>query len=189
MSKEQVSIGELLLSLDSSDLQEAKQGRAAISQQLSSDRGGAVLCSLVDFYLNSSCALALTLLSSIREPLHKALLDKLNEAVSRPANRLAAVTLLGHMISRQPPWIHHVSRSPLLTSLLRCLKVNLAPHPVLPPCLPSSSPPRPPATKSRPCLTQPHLLPALVRRAMPPAPPPPTTSCLSLRFPTPPCCL
>ncbi|XP_019741224.1 hamartin-like isoform X2 [Hippocampus comes] len=122
MSKEQVSIGELLLSLDSSDLQEAKQGRAAISQQLSSDRGGAVLCSLVDFYLNSSCALALTLLSSIREPLHKALLDKLNEAVSRPANRLAAVTLLGHMISRQPPWIHHVSRSPLLTSLLRCLK-------------------------------------------------------------------
>ncbi|XP_051925093.1 hamartin-like [Hippocampus zosterae] len=122
MSKEQVSIGELLLSLDSSDLQEATQGRAAISQQLSSDRGGAVLCSLVDFYLNSSCALALTLLSSIREPLHKALLDKLNEIVSRPANRLAAVTLLGHMISQQPPWIHHVSRSPLLTSLLRCLK-------------------------------------------------------------------
>ncbi|KAM9823179.1 hamartin-like isoform X6 [Syngnathus typhle] len=123
MSKEQVSIGELLLSLDSSDLQEAEQGRAAISHQLSSEKGGAVLSSLVDFYLNSSsCASALTLLSSIREPLHKALLDKLNEAVSRPASRLAAVTLLGHVISGQPPWIHHVSRSPLLTSLLRCLK-------------------------------------------------------------------
>ncbi|XP_077378956.1 hamartin-like isoform X2 [Festucalex cinctus] len=124
MSKEQASVGELLLSLDSSDLQEAEQGRAAISQQLNSDRGGAVLCSLLDFYLNSSssCTLALTLLSSIREPLHKVLLDKLNEALSKPASRSSTVTLLGHMISRQPPWIHHVSRSPLLTSLLRCLK-------------------------------------------------------------------
>ncbi|XP_054629728.1 TSC complex subunit 1a isoform X2 [Dunckerocampus dactyliophorus] len=121
MSKEQ-SIGELLLSLDSSDLQEAEQVRVAISHQLNSDRGGAVLCSLVDFYLNSSSCQALQLLSSIREHLHKPLLDKLNEVLSRPASRLAAVTLLGHMISQQPPWIHHVSRSPLLTSLLRCLK-------------------------------------------------------------------
>ncbi|XP_061527194.1 TSC complex subunit 1a isoform X2 [Phycodurus eques] len=124
MSMEQVSVGELLLSLDSTDLQEAEQGREAISQQLNSDRGGAVLCSLVDCCLNSSssCELILTLLSSIREPLHKALLDKLNEAVSRPVSRLAAVTLLGHMISQQPAWIHHVSRSPLLATLLRCLK-------------------------------------------------------------------
>ncbi|XP_061623195.1 TSC complex subunit 1a [Phyllopteryx taeniolatus] len=124
MSMQQVSVGELLLSLDSTDLQEAEQGREAISQQLNSDRGGAVLCSLVDCCLNSSssCELILTLLSSIREPLHKALLDKLNEAVSRPVSRLAAVTLLGHMISQQPPWIHRVSRSPLLATLLRCLK-------------------------------------------------------------------
>lgn len=36
MSKEQVSISELLLSLDSSELQEAEQVRAAVNQQLSS---------------------------------------------------------------------------------------------------------------------------------------------------------
>nr|XP_061836019.1 hamartin-like [Nerophis lumbriciformis] len=123
MSKEQVqSVSELLLSLDSSDLQEAEQVRVAIVHQLNSDRGGAVLCSLVDFYLSSSSCQAVQLLSSVREHLHKPLLDKLNEVVSRPASRLSAVTLLGHMISQQPPWVHHVSRSPLLTSLLRCLK-------------------------------------------------------------------
>ncbi|XP_061749768.1 TSC complex subunit 1a [Nerophis ophidion] len=123
MSKEQVqSVSELLLSLDSSDLQEAEQVRVAIVHQLNSDRGGAVLCSLVDVYLSSSSCQAVQLLSSVREHLHKPLLDKLNEVVSRPASRLAAVTLLGHMISQQPPWVHHVSRSPLLTSLLRCLK-------------------------------------------------------------------
>lgn len=36
MSREQVSISELLLSLDSSELQEAEQVRAAVNQQLSS---------------------------------------------------------------------------------------------------------------------------------------------------------
>lgn len=35
MSREQVNLGELLLSLDSSELQEAEQVRATVNQQLS----------------------------------------------------------------------------------------------------------------------------------------------------------
>lgn len=35
MSREQVNLGELLLSLDSSELQEAEQVRVAVNQQLS----------------------------------------------------------------------------------------------------------------------------------------------------------
>ncbi|XP_075881613.1 TSC complex subunit 1a isoform X2 [Nelusetta ayraudi] len=124
MSKEQVSISELLLSLDSSELQEAEQVRAAVNQQLSSDRGAAVLLSLVEYYLESSSPQAVLLLSSIREPHHKALLEKLNESLGRPAPRLAALNLLGHLIRKQPPWVHHISRSPLLASLLRCLKTD-----------------------------------------------------------------
>ncbi|KAM9360966.1 TSC complex subunit 1a [Symphorus nematophorus] len=124
MSREQVSISELLLSLDSSELQEAEQVRAAVNQQLSTDRGGAVLSSLVDHYLDSSSHQAVLLLSSIREPHHKVLLEKLHESLSRPGSRLAAVTLLGHLIRKQPPWVHHISRSPLLLALLRCLKTD-----------------------------------------------------------------
>ncbi|KAI9541745.1 hypothetical protein NQZ68_027109 [Dissostichus eleginoides] len=124
MSNQQLSIGELLLSLDSSELQEAELVRAAVNQQLSSDRGGAVLSSLVEFYLDSSSPQVLLLLSSIREHHHKPLLEKLNEALSRSGSRLPAVTLLGHMIRKQPPWVHTVSRSPLLCSLLRHLKTE-----------------------------------------------------------------
>lgn len=51
------------------------------------------------------------------------LLEKLNESLNRPGSRLAGLTLLGHLIRNQPPWVHHVSRSALLPSLLRCLKV------------------------------------------------------------------
>ncbi|XP_028312246.1 TSC complex subunit 1a isoform X2 [Gouania willdenowi] len=124
MSKEQLSISELLLSLDSSELQEAEHVRAAVNQQLSSDRGGAVLSALVDFYLESWSNQAALLLSSIRESNHKVLLEKLTEAVNRPAQRLAAVSLLGELVRKQPPWIHLLSRSPLLPALLRCLKTD-----------------------------------------------------------------
>ncbi|XP_005953134.2 hamartin isoform X2 [Haplochromis burtoni] len=124
MSREQASISELLLSLDSSELQEAERVRAAVNQQLSTDKGGAVLSSVVEYYLDSSSSQALLLLSSIREPHHKVLLEKLNESVSRSGTRLGALTLLGHLIRKQPPWVHHISRSPLLLSLLRCLKTD-----------------------------------------------------------------
>ncbi|XP_031735139.1 hamartin-like isoform X2 [Anarrhichthys ocellatus] len=124
MSSLQVSITELLLSLDSPELQEAEQVRAAVNQQLSTDRGGAVLCSLVEYYLDSSSSQVVLLLSSIREPHHKPLLEKLNESLNRPGSRLAGLTLLGHLIRKQPPWVHHISRSALLPSLLRCLKTE-----------------------------------------------------------------
>uniref|UniRef100_A0A3P9MJJ3 TSC complex subunit 1a n=1 Tax=Oryzias latipes TaxID=8090 RepID=A0A3P9MJJ3_ORYLA len=120
MSREQLSIAELLPSLDSSELQEAEQVRAAVNQHLR----GAVLSCLVEYYLDSSSSQAVLLLSSIREPHHKALLEKLNESLSRPGSRLGAVTLLGHLIRKQPPWVHHISHSPLLSSLLRCLKTD-----------------------------------------------------------------
>ncbi|XP_013878251.1 TSC complex subunit 1a isoform X2 [Austrofundulus limnaeus] len=124
MSREQVSVSELLLSLDSSELQEAERVRAAVNQQLNTDRGGAVLSSLLEYYLDSSSSQAALLLASIREPHHKLLLEKLNESLNRAGTRLAAVTLLGHLIRKQPPWVHHISQSPLLSSLLRCLKTD-----------------------------------------------------------------
>ncbi|XP_039659198.1 TSC complex subunit 1a isoform X1 [Perca fluviatilis] len=124
MSSQQVSISELLLSLDSSELQEVEQVRATVNQQLSTDRGGAVLSSLVEHYLDSSSSQVVLLLSSIREPHHKPLLEKLNESLNRPGSRLAGLTLLGDLIRKQPPWVHHISRSALLLSLLRCLKTE-----------------------------------------------------------------
>ncbi|KAF7641065.1 hypothetical protein LDENG_00296580 [Lucifuga dentata] len=52
------------------------------------------------------------------------LLEKLNETLGRSGSRLAGLTLLGHLIRKQPPWVHHISRSALLPSLLRCLKMD-----------------------------------------------------------------
>lgn len=51
------------------------------------------------------------------------LLDKMNDCMTKQACRLPALTLLGHVIRKQPSWIHKIARYPLLLSLLKCLKV------------------------------------------------------------------
>ncbi|CAF88438.1 unnamed protein product, partial [Tetraodon nigroviridis] len=71
MSREQASLTELLLRLDSPELRQVEQVRAELNQLLSTDRGGAVVSSLVEYYLDSSSSQAVALLSSIREPHHK----------------------------------------------------------------------------------------------------------------------
>ncbi|CAF94981.1 unnamed protein product, partial [Tetraodon nigroviridis] len=124
MSREQASLTELLLRLDSPELRQVEQVRAELNQLLSTDRGGAVVSSLVEYYLDSSSSQAVALLSSIREPHHKVLLEKLNESLNRPGSRLETVTLLGHLVRKQPPWVHQISRLPLLSTLLRCLKTD-----------------------------------------------------------------
>lgn len=113
-----------LFLLEGPDLQEAELVKSLVSQQLASDRGGAVLSALIDFYLESSSIQAVALLSTVREQLHKTLLEKLNDCLNKAATRLAALMLLGHMIRKQPPWVHLVTRCPLLASLLRCLKTD-----------------------------------------------------------------
>lgn len=110
--------------LEGSDLKEAELVKISLSQQLNSDRGGAVLSSLVDFYLETTSSQAVALLSTVREQLHKVLLEKLNDALGKAATRLAALMLLGHLTRKQPSWVHLVTRCPLLASLLRCLKTD-----------------------------------------------------------------
>lgn len=48
----------------------------------------------------------------------------MNECMGKQSCRLSTITLLGHIVRKQPPWIHKIARFPLLASLLKCLKVS-----------------------------------------------------------------
>lgn len=52
------------------------------------------------------------------------LFDKMNECMAKAPCRLPTLTLLGHVVRKQPSWIHKIARYPLLLSLLKCLKVS-----------------------------------------------------------------
>uniref|UniRef100_A0A3B3R4V5 TSC complex subunit 1b n=1 Tax=Paramormyrops kingsleyae TaxID=1676925 RepID=A0A3B3R4V5_9TELE len=88
------------------------------------DRGSVLLNSLVDYYLETGSPQTQHILSSVREPHDKHLLEKINECMNKQACRLHALTLLGHIIRKQPPWIHKIARFPLFSSLLKCLKTD-----------------------------------------------------------------
>ncbi|XP_043914765.1 hamartin-like [Protopterus annectens] len=122
---QQTSVGDLLHLLKSSELQVLEDVKLCITDNLNTERGSCLLSSLVDFYLETSSLEALNILSSVREPHDKHLLDKMNECLSKPATRLNTLILLGHIIRRQPSWIHKISQAPVLVSLLKCLKCTV----------------------------------------------------------------
>nr|XP_048679015.1 hamartin isoform X3 [Caretta caretta] len=88
------------------------------------DRGPMLVNMLVDYYLENNSQQALQILSTLQEPHDKHLLDKINEYMGKAATRLHTLSLLGHVIRRQPSWKHKLSQAPLLLSLLKCLKTD-----------------------------------------------------------------
>lgn len=124
MAREQPNVGDLLPLLETSELQQLEEIRSLINEQLSTERGSMLLNGLVDYFLETNSAQALHILSSVREPHDKHLLDKMNDCMAKPACRLPTLMLLGHVVRKQPSWIHKIARYPLLLSLLKCLKTD-----------------------------------------------------------------
>ncbi|KAI1905034.1 hypothetical protein AGOR_G00011790 [Albula goreensis] len=124
MAREQPNVGDLLPLLESSDLHQLEEIKGLINEQLSTERGSMLLNGLVDYYLETNSSQAMQILTSVREPHDKHLLDKLNECMAKPSCRLPTLTLIGHVVRKQPSWIHKIARFPLLLSLLKCLKTD-----------------------------------------------------------------
>ncbi|KAM4663777.1 hamartin isoform 2-T2 [Discoglossus pictus] len=121
---QQINVWEQLYLLESPDLQQLDEIHKLIREHLSTDRSPILVNNLVDHYMETSSEQAMLILSMVQEPHDKHLLDKINEYLSKAANRLPTLTLLGHVIRRQPSWKHKLSQSPVLQSLLKCLKLN-----------------------------------------------------------------
>uniref|UniRef100_H3CDW3 TSC complex subunit 1b n=1 Tax=Tetraodon nigroviridis TaxID=99883 RepID=H3CDW3_TETNG len=124
MAREQPNVGDLLPLLETSDLHQLDEIRVLINEHLSTERGSVLLNGLVDYFLETNSTQAMHILSSVREPHDKHFLDKMNECMTKQPCRLPTLTLLGHVIRRQPSWIHKIARYPLLLSLLKCLKTD-----------------------------------------------------------------
>uniref|UniRef100_A0A673IJS2 Hamartin-like n=1 Tax=Sinocyclocheilus rhinocerous TaxID=307959 RepID=A0A673IJS2_9TELE len=122
MAKDQPNAFDLVPLLGSTDLHELEQVKNLLQETL--NKGTMLLNSLVDNFLETSSSQAVDILSSVREPHDKYLLDKMNECMGKQSCRLSTITLLGHIVRKQPPWIHKIARFPLLASLLKCLKAD-----------------------------------------------------------------
>ncbi|XP_052412633.1 hamartin-like isoform X1 [Carassius gibelio] len=124
MAKDQPNVFDLVPLLGSTDLHELEQVKNLLQETLSTDKGTVLLNNLVDYFLETSSSQAVDILSSVREPHDKYLLDKMNECMGKQSCRLSTITLLSHIVRKQPPWIHRIARFPLLASLIKCLKAD-----------------------------------------------------------------
>ncbi|XP_052448860.1 hamartin-like isoform X1 [Carassius gibelio] len=124
MAKDQQNVFDLVPLLGSTDLHKLEQVKNLLQETLSADKGTMLLWNIVEYFLETSSSQAVDILSSVREPHDKYLLDKMNECMGKQSCRLATITLLGHIVRKQPPWIHKIARFPLLASLLKCLKTD-----------------------------------------------------------------
>uniref|UniRef100_A0A3Q3AYD8 TSC complex subunit 1b n=1 Tax=Kryptolebias marmoratus TaxID=37003 RepID=A0A3Q3AYD8_KRYMA len=124
MAREQPNVGDLLPLLETSDLQQLEEIRVSFLVFPLKERGSMLLNGLVDYFLETNSAQAMHILSSVREPHDKHLLDKMNDCLTKQACRLPTLMLLGHVVRKQPSWIHKIARYPLLLSLLKCLKTD-----------------------------------------------------------------
>lgn len=121
---QQINVWEHLNLLESADLQQLDDIHKLIREHLASDRSPVLVNNLVDHYLENNSEQAMLILSMVQEPHDKHLLDKINEYLGKAATRLPTLTLLGHVIRRQPSWKHKLSQAPVLQSLLKCLKTD-----------------------------------------------------------------
>lgn len=110
--------------LESNDLHTVKEFKALIQDNLTSARDPSFLNALVDFYIQTNSFQAQDVLAGLREPLDKPLLDKLNECMKSSHSRLPALTLISHIVRRQPSWLYKIVQAPLFASLVTCLKTD-----------------------------------------------------------------
>lgn len=98
---------ELFAQLDSG----SDEARKKLLQMLSCTREAWLLNGIFDYYIWTNSARCIEVLVNVREPHDKYLCDRLAEAIKGPQPaKLQALTVLGHVIRKQPGWLYKVSR-------------------------------------------------------------------------------
>lgn len=101
-----------------------------------------LLCGLYDYYVASNSVRSMEIMVNIKEPHHNYLFNKyedlyLNHLTSNWWNyrigdsvkgskhepKVQALTLLGHILRKEPPWLYKITEHHLLKDLLKLLKV------------------------------------------------------------------
>merc|ERR1719447_1729869 len=93
-------------------------------QNLSKTKEGWLVNGLYDYYVSTGSRSGLKLLTNIREPHERLLCDRLAEGLrsSDKSSVLGAIELLGHIVRKQPLWLHKVAQYQLFRDLLKLIK-------------------------------------------------------------------
>ncbi|XP_060843203.1 hamartin isoform X3 [Rhopalosiphum padi] len=116
-----MEVMELFTSLESNIPQEVEVVKHKFHDQFNIVKEPWLLNGMYDYFMSTGSQRAVEVLVAVREPHDKYLFDRLVDGL-RSANRLQALTLLGHVVKRQPTWLIKITNHHLLKELIKLLK-------------------------------------------------------------------
>ncbi|XP_044732259.1 hamartin isoform X2 [Chrysoperla carnea] len=115
---------ELFNSLESNEPNVAEQIKKRFHENFVTSKEPWLLHGLFDYFVQTNSIRSVEIIvSAAREPHVKHLYDRIDEGLRQPI-KLQALTLLGHVVRRQPSWIYKITQHPLLKNLLKLLKTE-----------------------------------------------------------------
>ncbi|XP_025197525.1 hamartin isoform X3 [Melanaphis sacchari] len=116
-----MEVMELFTSLESNIPQEVEVVKHKFHDQFNIVKEPWLLNGMYDYFISTGSQRAIEVLVAVREPHDKYLFDRLVDGI-RGTNRLQALTLLGHVVKRQPTWLIKIINHDLLKELIKLLK-------------------------------------------------------------------
>lgn len=116
---------EVLKLLESNNPEAVEDVKKAFHEQFNNTKESWLLNGLVDYFIATGSMRCVDILIGVREPHDKYFFDKVFECLKNThQSRLNILTLLGHVVYRQPTWLYKISQHPLLKEVLRILKTE-----------------------------------------------------------------
>ncbi|KAK9882395.1 hypothetical protein WA026_020917 [Henosepilachna vigintioctopunctata] len=115
---------EIFKKLECNDTDVVETARTELYKLFQTVKDSWLINGLYEYYLSSNSLRSMEILANINEPHNKYLFDRLNESLKRQETELKvkALTLLGHIVRKQPTWIYKIYEHPLMKEILNVLK-------------------------------------------------------------------
>nr|XP_018900314.1 PREDICTED: hamartin isoform X1 [Bemisia tabaci]XP_018900315.1 PREDICTED: hamartin isoform X1 [Bemisia tabaci]XP_018900316.1 PREDICTED: hamartin isoform X1 [Bemisia tabaci] len=117
----EAEVQKLLSDLESNNINVFNDAKARFHDQFNSSKDPWLAHFMVDYCLTNSQR-CVEILVGVPEPHHKYLFDRLGEHI-RGSSKVQALTLLGHVVKRQPSWLFKIVNHQLMKDVLKLLKV------------------------------------------------------------------
>lgn len=117
------SIIELFDSLESNNPQVAEDAKKQFHEYFNSIKEPWLLNGIFEYYISTGSLRSVDIIVGVREPHERYFFDRVLESIRGPL-KLQALTLLGHVVRKNPTWLYKIANHPLLKELLRLLKTE-----------------------------------------------------------------
>lgn len=118
-----MEVAELLDRLESNQPETVEEIKKTFHEIFLTTKESWLVNGLCDYCLSTNSSRSVEILVGVREPHDKHLFDRLSDSLKGPS-KLQALSLLGHIVRRNPAWIYKIAQHTLLKDLLKLLKVE-----------------------------------------------------------------